>query len=129
MDELHGDGGAEHAGVLRGAVARGEEDEQRPQPLAAGADGRARVGGEHVAVRGGELLEALLEPLHEPGDVRAAGLDEGEDLLGAAHRTVPECRAMMPPAVRIQRTSSRPAAASRPPSASGPGNRFTELGR
>ena len=63
MDELHGHGGAQDAVVLRGAVAGGEEDEQRAQPLAAGADRRARVRGEDVAVRGGELLEALLEPL------------------------------------------------------------------
>ena len=47
----------------------------------------------------------------------------------AISRTVPECRAMMPPAVRIQRTSTSPAAAITPPSACGPGKRLTELGR
>ena len=57
-----------------------------------------------------ERLEALLEPRHQRRDVRAAGLDERQHLLGAAHRTVPEWSAMMPPAVRIQRTSSSPAA-------------------
>ena len=107
----------------------GEEHEQRPQPLPARTDRRPRVGGQDVAVGGGQLLEALLQALHQPGDVGAPGLDEREDLLGAAHRTVPECRAMMPPAVRIQRTSSSPAAAIRPASASGPGKRLTELGR
>ena len=108
---------------------RREEDEQRPQPLAAGADRRARVLREQLAVRVRELLQPLLEPLHQPRDVRPARLDERDDLLGAAHATVPECRAMMPPAVRIQRTSRSPAAAIRPASASGSGKRLTERGR
>ena len=67
--------------------------------------------------------------VHQRRDVRAAGLDEREDLLGAAHGTVPTWSAMMPPAVRIQRTSVSPAPAIRAASASGPGKRFTELGR
>ena len=36
---------------------------------------------------------------------------------------------MIPPAVRIQRTSRSPASCISAPSACGPGNRFTELGR
>ena len=35
----------------------------------------------------------------------------------------------MPPAVRIQRTSVRPARDSAAPSACGPGKRFTDFGR
>ena len=113
----------------RSPAAGREEDEQRPQPLAAGADRRARVRGEHLAVRGRQLLEPLLEPRHQRRDVRATRLDEGEDLLGAAHRTVPAWMAMIPPAVRIQRTSVSPRRPAAPPSASGPGKRLTELGR
>ena len=77
----------------------------------------------------GQRLEALLEPRHQGRDVGAARLDERQHLLGAAHRTVPWWSAMIPPAVRIQRTSSRPAACIRAASASGPGKRLTELGR
>ena len=47
----------------------------------------------------------------------------------ATQPTVPECRAMMPPAVRIQRTSVSPAPTITVPRSRGPGNRFTELGR
>ena len=93
------------------------------------ADRRAGVGGQELAVRGRERLQPLLEAGHQRRHVGATGLDEGEHLLGAAHGTVPTCSAMIPPAVRIQRTSSSPAAASLAASASGPGNRFTELGR
>ena len=47
----------------------------------------------------------------------------------ATYVTVPWCRAMIPPAVRIQPTSRQPAATSSPASACGPGNRLTEFGR
>ena len=75
--------------------------------------------------------QAGLEPLHQRRHVRAAGLHDREERLGARHQaaTVPAWRAMMPPAVRIQRTSTRPAPASTAASPSGPGNRLTELGR
>jgi hypothetical protein len=45
--------------------------------------------GEHLAVRRRDRLEALLQPRHQRRHVRAAGLDEREHLLPAAHRTVP----------------------------------------
>ena len=77
-----------------------------------------------------EHAQAGFEALHQLRHVRAAGLDDRRDGLRAGHqRFVPECRAMMPPAVRIQRTSARPAAASSAPSACGAGKRLTELGR
>ena len=87
--------------------------------------------GQHRAVGARELGQARLEALHQLRDVRAAGLDHRGDRLGAGHQAalVPECRAMIPPAVRIQRTSASPAAAITPPSSLGPGKRFTELGR
>ena len=130
VDQLDRDRGAQHAVVVGlDPLAGREEDEQRPQPLAAGPDRRARVAGEQLAVRGRQHLEPLLQPRHQGRDVRAARLDEGEDLLRAAHRTIPAWMAMIPPAVRIQRTSVSPAAASFPPSASGPGKRLTLLGR
>ena len=130
VDQLDRDRGPQHAVVVGlDPLAGREEDEQRPQPLAAGPDRRARVLGEQLAVRGRQHLEPLLQPRHQGRDVRATRLDEGEDLFGAAHRTIPAWMAMIPPAVRIQRTSVRPAAASFPPSASGPGKRLTLLGR
>ena len=49
--------------------------------------------------------------------------------LRRVHRRVPAWIAMIPPAVRSQRTSSRPAAAIRAASSSGPGKRRTLLGR
>ena len=107
-----------------------QQHQQRPQPLAAGRDRRARVLGEHRPVRARELREALLELVQQPRHVRAARLDRPRRpprRSPSAHR--PECRAMIPPAVRIQRTSRRPARASAPPSASGPGKRLTEFGR
>ena len=131
VDELDGDRGAQDAGALAvGGRAGGHEHEQRAQALAAGGDRRARVLAQHRAVRGGDLGQARLEPLEHPGDVRAPGLDHRGDGLGGGHQaTVPEWMAMMPPAVRIQRTSLSPARDSAPPSASGPGKRFTDLGR
>ena len=81
-------------------------------------------------MRGRDLGEPHLEPLEQLRHVRAAGLDDGGDRLGGGHYcTVPECRAMIPPAVRIQRTSVSPLRASTAPSASGPGKRFTDFGR
>ena len=60
----------------------------------------------------------------------ATGAHDLGDRSGDGHqRFFPTCRAMMPPAVRTHRMSPRPArsmAAARP---SGPGKRFTELGR
>ena len=83
-----------------------------------------------VPVRAGELHQPLLELVHQPRHVRAAGRDHRRYRLRARHHaTVPECSAMIPPAVRIQRTSRSPASCSSAPSGCGPGNRFTELGR
>ena len=71
-----------------------------------------------------------VELIHEVRHMRAAGVDDGGDGFRARHqRTVPECRAMIPPAVRIQRTSPSPAATMMAPRSRGAGKRFTELGR
>ena len=67
------------------------------------------------------------------GELRAARGEHRAELClcGVRHAALrpPEWIAMIPPAVRIQRTSARPAAAIRPPSSAGPGNRRTLLGR
>ena len=90
VDQLHRDRGAQHAVVVRlGLLTGREEDEERAEPLPARADRRARVLGQELAVGGRERLQALLQARHQRRDVRAAGLDEGEHLLGAAHGTVP----------------------------------------
>ena len=118
------------ASVSRGVVAGGEEDEQRAQPLAAGGDrvaGRHREGGAGV---GGDGGQARLDRRHQLGDVRADRLgDPGHGRRAHAAGTVPECRAMIPPAVRIQRTSVSPAPAIAAPRPSGPGKRRTDAGR
>ena len=131
MDELDRHRGPQHPRAIPVAQgAGGHEHEQRAQALAAGGDRRAGVLAEYRPVRGRDLGQARLEPLEHRGDVRAPRLDDRGHGLGGRHQvTVPECSAMMPPAVRIQRTSVSPARASDPPSASGPGKRFTDLGR
>ena len=131
MDELDRDGGAQdprsHAVRRR---PRGDQHEQRAQALAPGGDRRARVLAQRGPVRSGDLGEASLEALEHRGHVGAAGLDDRGDGLGGGHQaTVPEWRAMMPPAVRIQRTSVRPARAIAAASGSGPGKRLTDFGR
>ena len=108
----------------------GDEDEQRPQALAARGDRGRGVFTERRAVRARHRDETVLQGIHQPGDVRSPSLDDRSDRLGARHyRTVPWCNAMIPPAVRIQPTSLQPAATSSPASGSGPGKRFTEAGR
>ena len=123
VHQLHGSGGPQ--GPL--AVGpRGQEHAQRPQALAAGGDRRAGVLGQHLAVARGQHRQAGLEAAHQLRDVRAARLD---DRLDGAHRLVPAWIAMMPPAVRIQEMSVRPAASSLPASSRGLGKRLTEFGR
>ena len=74
-----------------------------------------------------DLGQALLGAREQLGDARSRGL---EDRLNVrAQVTVPECMAMIPPAVRIQRTSVIPAAAMRAARSRGLGKRRTELGR
>ena len=132
VDELDGDGAAHDVGRVVVRRPRGEEDEQRPQPLAAGGDRRAGVGREDLAVPARQLGQAVLDVREQRRDARPSGLDDLADGLGGGGHvlgTVPTCRAMIPPAVRIHRTSVSPAPARTAPSPSGPGNRRTELGR
>ena len=113
MDELDGDGAAHDVGRVVVRRSRGEEDEQRPQPLAAGGDRRAGVGGEDLAVPARQLGEAVLDVREQRRDARPCGLDDLADGLGGGGHvlgTVPTCRAMIPPAVRIHRTSVEPRA-------------------
>ena len=111
VDELDGDRGAQQAGPTPSAggpaATNTSSGRRRLPPAEIVAPG---VLAEHRPVRGGDLGQARLEPLEHPGDVRAPGLDDGGDRLGGGHQrdTVPECSAMIPPAVRIQRTSVRP---------------------
>jgi hypothetical protein len=85
VDELHRHRGAQQRlGVARPG-ARRDEHQQRPQALAARGDRRPRVLGQHRAVRAGDRQQSLLEPPHQLGHVRAAGLDDRGDRLGARH--------------------------------------------
>ena len=133
VDELDGDRGAHDARVAPGSRAGGDDHQQRPQALAARGDRRAGVLGEHRAVGRGDHREPLLHARHRARDVGAARLDHRRDGLGARHQApvpfVPTWRAMMPPAVRIQRTSTSPAAAITAASRSGAGKRLTDFGR
>ena len=92
----------------------------------------AGVFAEHVAVSARELREPLLDLREQLGHPRPGRLDDRADRCGRRgheRATVPTCRAMIPPAVRIHFTRSRPAPASTAASPSGPGKRRTEFGR
>ena len=115
--QLDRDRGAQHAVVVGlGPLAGREEDEQRPQPLAAGArSSRPRARRAARRARSASASSRSSSRVHQRRDVRAARLDDRErPLRRCHHRTVPSWMAMIPPAVRIQRTSVRPAAASSP---------------
>ena len=130
VDELDRHHRSQHALGPLGRRARREQHQQRPQPLAAGRDRGPRVLGQERPVRARQLLQALLELVHQLRNVRAARSDDRGHRLGARHQaTVPECSAMIPPAVSTQRTSRRPIPCMTAPSSRGPGKRFTELGR
>ena len=133
VHELDRDRGAQH----RVVVARLRARRRRTPAAAAGAcrrrrSSRRRARPAPAPCERASSRQPRLEALHQLRDVRAAGLDDRGDGLRAGHQpaTVPACRAMMPPAVRIQRTSARPGARQhrrRAPAA--PGKRLTELGR
>ena len=106
------------------ARRRGEEDEQRAQPLAAGLQRLGADRRDDAAMRRHGRLEPLLELLEvrvEPG--RRAQVGEG------AQRACPSCSATIPPARSRNETSAKPARSSRAASSSGPGNRRTLAGR
>ena len=87
---------------------------------------------EHLAVIPRELGEPLLDLREQLGDPRPGRLDDRADRCGRRGQErglVPTCRAMIPPAVTIHFTPSRPVPASTAASPSGAGNRRTEFGR
>ena len=113
-----------------GRLGRAEEDQHRPEPLSAGRERAARVARELLAVALRHLREPRLGALEQIGQRRAARRQHRAELcLGGVQGLLPAWMAMMPPAVRIQRTSASPAAAIRAASSSGPGKRRTLLGR
>ena len=129
VEQLHRRAGGHQALVLAVAVAA-QEHEHRPQALAPSGQGARRVRTERGAVALGHLGQPRLGALEQARERRAAGREHRSKLsLGGVHRRVPAWIAMIPPAVRIQRTSLRPAAAIRAASSSGPGKRRTLLGR
>ena len=130
VDELDGRRRADEPLAVR--VVGGEEHEQRPQALAARGDRRARVLGERHAVAGRELRAgAPRRAPAAPGTWSPAA--RMTSVTGPATATrqafVPAWIAMIPPAVRIQRMSRRPARAMAAARPSGGGKRRTELGR
>jgi hypothetical protein len=147
VDELDRGGGADQAVGRAGPrlrSARGEDHQQRAQPLAARGDRRAGVLGQERPVAAGDLQEQDLHPVQQRQHVRPAGVDDRGDRAGAglAHAGVPSaggagappglvptCRAMIPPAVSTQRICSSPARSSAAARPSGCGNRLTLLGR
>ena len=105
-------------------VARpAQEHEDRAQALAARRQRAVRVRGELGAVARAHLGEPRLRPLEQPRQLGAARRQHRSELSlrGVHGARVPEWMAMIPPAVRIQRTSVRPAAAMLDASASGAG--------
>ncbi len=105
---------------------RGQQDEQGAQALAPGGDRVAGPAGQRRAGEQRDRPQPVLDPPDQSGQVLAARLDDRGDVC---HATSPTCSAMMPPAVRIQRTFVRPAPSMTAASPSGAGKRFTELGR
>ena len=100
-----------------------EEHQHRPQPLAAR---RQRAGGVRAqlgAVALGHLGQPALGALEQtrPAPVRPPTAPRRAAPARCSHVGFPAWIAMMPPAVRIQRTSSSPAAAIRAASSSGSG--------
>ena len=89
VDELDRHHRPQHPLRMRRRRARREQHEQRAQPLAAGRDRRPRVLGQQRPVRACELLQALLELVHQLGDVRAARGDDRGHRLGASHEPSP----------------------------------------
>ena len=93
-------------------VRRAEEDEQRPQPLAAG---RERLACRPSATRPGCASTAARQPRLEPrrGRRRARGLADRREL---AHSAVPVCSATIPPAKQpvAHVAEARARAAARP---------------
>ena len=106
VDELDGRRGAQQRfgqRSLRPAAIGGDQHEQGTQPLAArrdrarrGLGDTRRVGLEHA----GEVLLDRLEIGAQSGATRLEQRREARDIgVADAHRTVPTCIAMMPPAV------------------------------
>ena len=109
----------------RSSGRRGEEDEQRPEPLAARVQRIARGGGNDPSVRADGLLQPLLELLEvevEPGRVP-------DRRQRAGHVASPMWSATIPPAKVRYETSAKPAEPIRSASSSGPGKRRTLAGR
>ena len=138
MKKLDGHRGGHE--VVGGLVARADEHEHRPQPLAAGAERPADVPLQLCAITHRHLPQPFLGALEQPAQPVAAGCEHLGDLRQAgcgrevprrAHSasTSPAWMAMIPPAVRIQRTFTSPTAVMAAASPRASGNRRTELGR
>src|SRR5205823_1302221 len=113
------------AGGDRRLAGRGEEAEQRPEPLAAGAERLAGDLAGEPGVRGDRASEPRLDLGHVRRDARCA-----VDLLElAAHDATPVWSATIVPPRSLNCTPSKPHPRSRAASASAFGNRFTDAGR
>ena len=107
-----------------------QEHEHGAEPLATRGERSGGVHAERGPVSLCHLGQAGLGALEEASQRWTAGGEHRSELrLRRVHRRVPAWIAIIPPAVRSQRTSSRPAAAIRAASSSGPGKRRTLLGR
>src|SRR5207302_4692342 len=101
VDQLDGDSGCERRGRIR---VRGEEDQHRPQPLAAGRQRVRPDRSDDAGMARDGALEALLELVEvalEPGRLA----DRGEN----RHPATPVWRATIPPAKVRYETSTKPA--------------------
>src|SRR5207237_4819910 len=121
LHELDGNAGCERR---LAAAGHREEDELRPEALAAGRERLVADGGDDARVgRHGsgeaflEGVEVALETRHRP------------DLGEGGHAAVPTCSATIPPAKRSNRTSSNPFRCNSAASSAGAGKRRTLAGR
>jgi hypothetical protein len=120
MDELDRD----TAGERRIPPARGEEDEERSQPLPSGGERLDPDAADEAGRGAGDGLEPGLQ-LREVGCEPRGLADRGERV----QRATPVWSATIPPPRRRNPTSAKPASPRRRASSSGPGKRRTDAGR
>ena len=126
--------------LLGYGLPRADEDQHRPQALAARGERPGDMTLERLAVTLRDAPKAGLGAVEELREPVAPGREHLRDLRETGRRgqvarrahvasTSPAWIAMIPPAVRSQRTFTRPTAAIAAARPRASGNRRTELGR
>ena len=131
VDQLDRDRGPNRA--LVSLLAGADQHQQRPQPLAAGGQGRLGLAAELGPVTDRDLSEAALDLRQARRQPGARGVHHRGDRWwdgGPGHfERVPLWMAMIPPASSSQRISVKPAASIFAASSRGSGKLRTDSGR